>query len=338
MNHEEKLIALINDQMPPSPLRKSKSGEVDSEVIRLGDREYLFSTDDFSREDLLPENDPFTLGWNLACAALSDIVASGGKPLLYGHSMVIPPAWDDSYIQNFSAGIAAVLKAYSVSFMGGDLGISDKWRYTASVLGTPLGRIVNRRGCQAGDTIFLTGKIGAGNLAAMTSLFSSSEKLNGLLQREPICFPVHVGLSQLITDYASCAIDTSDGVFAALQTISDLNDTGFQIINLPYHPLAKLAVQALDLPPLPLFLGECGEYEILFCVPQSKRETLMSDLREMALEICELGYITADPQQRSVLLQNTWLNLADYRLKARDFAQVQHYLAAMLEWVCKRNT
>ncbi len=56
MSYEKIIIDLINSVMPKSPLRKSKSGEVDSEVIQLGDKDYLFTTDEFSKEDLLQEN------------------------------------------------------------------------------------------------------------------------------------------------------------------------------------------------------------------------------------------------------------------------------------------
>ena len=233
MNYEAKLIELINGEMPLSPLRKSKSGEVDSEVILLGDKEFLFSMDDCSNEDLLPEKDPFMLGWCIACGAISDIIGAGGKPLLYAHSMVIPRDWDEEYLRSFSKGIAAVLAEYSISFCGGDLGIADKWRYTASMIGIPTGRIVNRIGCKNGDAIFITGRIGAGNLAAITTLFADNESIMELLKGNKIGFPTHTRLSGLLSKYATCAIDTSDGVFSALQTISTLNNTGFKLNSLP---------------------------------------------------------------------------------------------------------
>ncbi|GAB1366689.1 MAG TPA: AIR synthase related protein [Candidatus Cloacimonas sp.] len=338
MNYEERLIALINDQMPSSPLRRSRSGEVDSELILLGGQEYLFSMDDFSHEDLLPEKDPFLLGWNLACAALSDLIAAGGNPLVYAHSMVIPQTWDEAYIKSFTQGISAVLQEYSVSFSGGDLGVSENWRYTASVLGKPLGRLINRKGCQAGDSILLTGKIGAGNLAALSCLFTGREELNGLVKAEDIRFPIHSRLAQIIAKLASCAIDTSDGVFAALHTISQLNETGFQIKNLPWHPQAALAAKALNLPELPLFLGECGEYEILFCIPRQQRDALLACLREAAVVASELGVITANPRQRILYWENHHIDLTDYSLRARDFGRVQDYLKAMLDWVYDRVT
>lgn len=337
MNDEEKLIKLINGVMPKSPLRKSRSGEVDAEVILLGDKKYLFSTDDFSAEDLFIESDPFWLGWNIACGALSDIVAAGGKPLVYAHSMVLPRIWGEEHIRQFSSGVSAVLKAYSVSFIGGDLGRSDKWRYTASVIGTPFGRIVNRKGCKAGDTILLTGKAGAGNLAAISRIFWDNELIRGLTDGETVRFPTHEKLAPLIAKYASSAIDTSDGVFTALQTIAKLNKAGFQLCEPPYYPQALKAARFLRLPLLLLLLGECGEYEILFTVSKKHKEALQAELKDLEIEACELGEITSKPEQQSVVSENITYNLADYTIRARDFDNVRDYLQAMITWVKKAN-
>jgi len=337
MNNEEKLIKLINGVMPQSPLRKSKSGEADAEVILLGDNKYLFSTDDFSSEDLFIETDPLGLGWNIACGALSDIVAAGGKPLVYAHSMVVPKAWDEEYLRQFSLGISAVLKAYSVSFIGGDLGISDMWRYTTSVIGAPIGRIVNRKGCKAGDTILLTGKVGAGNLAAISRIFAEKEGIIELLKGKPVKFPTHEKLAPLIAKYASCAIDTSDGVFAALQAIAKLNNTGFRLYEPHFNPEALQAARLLQLPNVLLLLGECGEYEILFTVSPKHKEALQEELRNLEIEAYELGEITAKPDQQSVVSENLYYSLADYTIRARDFDDVRDFLQAMISWLKKAN-
>lgn len=331
MSSEHKIIDLINSVMPKSPYRKSVCNEVDSEVIRLGDKDYLFTIDDFSPEDLLRDNDPFLLGWNLACGAISDIIAAGGKPLVYSHAMVVSPSWDEEYLKAFSTGISAALQQYSVSFIGGDLGIGDPWRYTASVIGEPVGKIVNRRGCQDGDAIFLTGKIGAGNLDAAISLYS--ENFKKLLSNVKNRFNSHEKLPTLIAKYASCAIDTSDGVFAALETISELNGTGFQLDNLPYIGKGILASKLLRLPELLLFLGECGEYEILFTVNGQNKEAMKADFKKQAIPAYELGYVTGDAKVRTVCYQNHRHSLIDYNLKARNFANVKDYLKAMITWV-----
>jgi len=335
MSYESSLIALINGVMPPSPLRKSLPGEVDAELIRLGDKDFLFTTDDFSAEDLLREDQPFELGWNLACGAISDIIAAGGKPLVYAHAMVIPATWDEPYLREFSRGISAVLGQYSVSFIGGDLGRGQTWRYTASVIGVPEAKALTRRGCRAGDAIMITGRIGAGNLMAAMGLFPDIQAAS--LKDATLRFSTHPKLAEIISPCASSAIDTSDGVFAALQTLCDLNGTGFSLGKLPLHDQGLLASRLLGLPDLLLFLGECGEYEILFTVSQPHKKQLMADLCKQEIEIHELGQITANPGQKTVLHEDRHYDLDDYRIKARDFEGVSAYLKAMTVWLEKRG-
>jgi thiamine-monophosphate kinase len=337
MNHERSLIDLINSVMPVSPLRKSRSGEADAELILLGDKEYLFTTDDFSSEDLFWEGDPFDLGWNLACGAISDIIASGGQPLVYAHAMVVPPAWDGPYIREFSRGISAVLQEYGVSFIGGDTGRAEKWRYTASVIGFPVGKALGRRACRAGDAIFVTGQIGAGNLMAALSLYAGDHNLDTLPRAGGTRFSTHTKLPGIISKYASSAIDTSDGVFAALQTLADLNGTGFKIGDLPFLSRGLLASRLLELPPLLLLLGECGEYEILFTVSQGHKELLKDELNRQDIEAHELGEITSNAGQKTVLHENRPYDLESYSLKARDFDRVEDYLKAMAGWLQRRG-
>ncbi len=333
MNLESKIIELINHEMPQSPLRKSISGEVDSEVILLGDKEYLFTTDDFSREDLLREHDPYILGWNIACGMISDVIASGGKPLTYSHSMVIPGYWDDIFIKRFSQGISKVLKRYAISFIGGDLSLSDHWRYTASLIGKPGVRIINRHGCQAGDSIFLTGKIGAGNLDAVFNLYSYIDQVKLIADQTTNKFTVHDKLPDLIAKYASSAIDTSDGVLSALLSITELNNTGFKINNLHFHSKGRLLSKTLNLPQLLLFAGECGEYEILFTVNKSLKNSLSNELTRQKIKAYEIGLMTDDSTQKLVSYHKKEYNFAKYNIKARDFKQVHEYLKSMIEWI-----
>lgn len=331
MQIESKIIKLINQQMPKSPLRKSISGEVDSELIQLGNQQYLFTTDDFSKEDLFREYDPFVLGWNLACGSISDIIASGGKPLTYSHSMVISKDWDFSFIKKFSQGVAKVLKKHSISFIGGDLGIADQWRYTASVIGEASERTVNRRGCQSGDSIFITGKIGAGNLDAVYSLTTSNSHHHFQFNNKPNKLNTYHQLFDVISEYASCAIDTSDGVFNALLAIAEINQKGFILNHLPFLPLGLKVAKALDLSALLLFLGECGEYEILFTVNAQDKERLKAELSKRKIEAHELGMIVSQPFIKRVEHKRKIYDLKDYNIKARDYRNVHDYLNAMIQ-------
>ena len=162
MDEEKRIIRLIDEIIP----RAGRSFESDSEIFTLGNMTMLFSIDEFSKEDNLRESDPMVLGANLATGSISDILASGGVPLYYAHAMVIGRNWDDEFIKKFSKGIADVLSRAKMTFLGGDMGKSETWHYTAAVIGRAAKKPVLRTGAQAGDSIYITGEIGAGNLEA----------------------------------------------------------------------------------------------------------------------------------------------------------------------------
>ncbi|MCD4745255.1 MAG: hypothetical protein K8R58_03045, partial [Bacteroidales bacterium] len=124
MNKEKKIINNFLSQLPKSSQHINDFFESDAEIIDFGSKQMLFTTDEFSGEDMLRDDDPYMLGWNMAVCTISDILASGGTPKFYAHSVQVSKNWDHSYIENFSKGIADVLNLSGAAFIGGDLGMS----------------------------------------------------------------------------------------------------------------------------------------------------------------------------------------------------------------------
>ena len=147
----EKAICELFSSMLPSG-RANDCFESDAEIISLnGTPNGLFTTDEFSAEDLFRENDPYLLGWNIAAGAISDILACGGVPLYYAHALTVDPRWDAAYLRGLGTGVRDVLKATGARFIGGDCGRSEVWRCTVSVIGWCEGAPVRRRGARPGD-------------------------------------------------------------------------------------------------------------------------------------------------------------------------------------------
>jgi len=334
MSKEKEIINLVTSKMPVSPLRKSNCFEVDAELIRLGDIDYLFTTDDFSIEDRFRYNNPYNLGWNLASASITDIIASAGKPLIYSHSLVVASDWTNEYIEKLSEGIGAVLKEYGVSFAGGDLSVSENWRYTASVIGLPVSIPLTRIGAKPGDIIYVSGEIGKGNLEAAISLYSDKKVIGLLTNKISNSFQCLKKLPALLSEFATCSIDTSDGLVSGLKTISELNGTGFSISNLPYSKIGLMAAKALKLPKTLLAAGECGEYEILFTVNPDREEELQKYSIENSIEIRRIGKVTIEAQW--IQEKNVKFNMDSFCLSARDYIDVKEYLKHMIDWI-KQN-
>jgi len=333
MNNEREIIKLIDSILPTSALKKSKCMESDAEIFELNGEDYLFTTDEFSAEDLFRENDPYTLGWNIAASSISDIFAAGGKPLFYSHAMTLKPDWDESYIKNLTKGIAAVLKKTGVVFLGGDLGSSPVWRYTASVIGKAVAKPLSRKGAAPGDLIYITGKIGMGNLEAALKLYSDNLPIKTITSRIKNRFQLRNREVELISKFATSCLDTSDGVLNGLQTICELNNRGFAISDLPYLKQGLAAAKLLNMPKTLLFMGECGEYELLFTVNPESEDEFLESARKAGLEFFKLGSLS-DEENKQILTENNCdINFAGFELAARNFADVKQYLKELKSWI-----
>ena len=146
-------------------------------------------------------------------------------------------------------------------------------------------------------------------------------------------FHTHTKLAKIISKYASSAIDTSDGVLSALHTLSEINQKGFQIREIPYISKGIVASKILNLPKLLLFFGECGEYEILFTVNEHNKRSVIKKFKADKLDIYEIGEIIENYKDKSISCSGKYLDVSDYNLNARDFENVKDYLKEMINWI-----
>jgi thiamine-monophosphate kinase len=304
--------------------------ETDSSVFKVGEEEWLFTTDEFSTEDNFRSSDGPVLGWNLAAATISDILAAGGIPAFYGHSVTIQNDWDNRFIEGLSKGISRCLHEAGAAFLGGDLGMSDHWRYTGTAIGRKLTSL-SRKGAKEGDVIFMTGHAGAGNLEAALKLYSEYKTLKPLLGMVSVKFPLRIKEAALVRKYANCCIDSSDGLFRALKDLARISRTGFEVASIPYLSQGQLACMLLGKPVEILFLGECGEYELVFTVSGQREKEFLTEARAGGLEFSKLGHITEEKQ----LIRNNHktIDLSGYSIFARNYENVEDYIREVVHFI-----
>ncbi len=332
MNREKRIIELITDIMPQTKHRISKCFESDSELIQFGNNNLLFSIDGFSSEDMFCDNIPYTLGWNMAVGGLSDIFASGGKPLFYAHSVVAGKNWDDNFIKKFSKGIADVLKKTKTEFIGGDFGKSDKWGYTAAVIGKIDGTYLTRKGASVGDLLYITGRIGGGNIEAALSLYSGDKRFEKLKHIFNNKFNLRIKESLLVKEYATSSIDTSDGVYNGLDTISEINHTGYVVEGLPYVKNGMILASLASMPKALLFLGGCGEYELLFTIKEKDEKEFLRKAKKQKLSFYKIGKI-ASSDIKVLIEDDKEINLNRLNISARDYDNIRDYLNDLLKYL-----
>lgn len=335
MNREKEIINHILEILPKSNLHSNSFFESDAEVLSLNGKQFLFTIDEFSQEDFFRDDRAFQLGWNVACSTISDILASGGRPTLYAHSMMFnPDHWNDKYIKDFSKGVAEVLKTSNSGFIGGDTGYSDSWRYTGVAIGET-DKPISRIGAERGHLIYMTGKVGAGNLEAALKLYSDHKILSKLTASFRLNLPLRIKESELISYYASCCIDSSDGLLAALSTIADLNEVGFYIENLPYLMEGEWACKLTSKPLSMLFMGECGEYELVFTLSEENEKPFLAKAHDSNLSFTKIGRITENAI-KELHTKKSEIDFCDYNIRARDFSEINDYLEELKHYA-KRN-
>ncbi|MBA4409323.1 MAG: thiamine-phosphate kinase [Bacteroidota bacterium] len=328
---EKELIDIFLTELPVSPYMQNKFFESDAEVLTCGTGKLLFTTDEFSDEDLFRTDNPFRLGYNLAAATISDILAVGGIPYAYAHAVRASSSWDREYVTKLAQGIAAVLKICEIGSIGGDMGMASHWSYTGTCLGFSPNPI-SRKGATERDHIYMTGAIGAGNIEAAFSLFDREQFVQLESQFVDNYFPVRIKESQLIGQWASCCIDSSDGVLNALNTLAELNGLGYKVENLPYLPETKLLCRLLKVPKEALFMGECGEYELVFAVPPENNKAFLKVAHAKDLKFALIGEFTKAETRILTDDGKVW-NLERYNVSARDYNSRQDYLNKLLDFL-----
>ena len=185
----------------------------------------------------------------------------------------------------------------------------------------------------AGDLIYLSGEIGAGNLEAALRLYGGRNPQIS----EPIKtqFPVRMRESALMRKFAACCMDTSDGVCAALNALADLNACGYAVADLPYLASGLEFCRRASLPGALLFLGECGEYELLFTIRPEREEAFLIEAQKLGCPFHRIGTITGTG--RKLREDGRAIDLESWGRQARDFESPAQYLAALGRWLDRQQ-
>lgn len=336
MSTENQIISEILKNFKKTPLHKNNFFESDCEIINLGNKDYLLTVDSYSEEDHFRVDDPFTLGVNLAIGTISDIFACGGKPILFFNSFTKEESWDLDYVNLLSKGIASVLEKCDIGFVGGDIGFSDRWNFTGIVIGETE-KLIKRTGIKLNDLIYVTGEIGNGNFEAASRLINQRYELNSLFKQNKVVFPLRQRESRLISKHANACIDTSDGLFKSLNILSEVNNTGFIISEIPYSLIGSDLVKLLDLPPETLMFGESGEYELLFTVSPNLEEELIVEAESKDINLHKIGTVVNE-SKKILRAYNRDFDLSDFNIWGRDFDDHYDYILSLSEYLRNKIT
>lgn len=226
------------------------------------------------------DTSPRAIGHKAVAVNLSDIAAMGAKPSWISLAITLPDI-DEAWLLEFCEGVFELCEFYNVELIGGDT-TQGPLSITITAQGfTPEGSYLSRSGAKSGDWLYVTGDLGDAALAL--------QQITGRVDLEPqfidtirrkLDYPrPRVLAGQTIREYASSAIDLSDGLIADLGHICQASNVGANVV-LDALPLSTIMCDSLltdDAIALALSGGD--DYELLFTVSEDNKvgmETAMS--------------------------------------------------------------
>ena len=250
---------------------------------------------------------PYLLGHKALAVSLSDIAAMGARPLWSMTSIGVPDdVWQTEFAERLYDGLLDLADRYGVQLIGGDTSrTTDKIVIDSIVVGEcAADTTVMRSGAKPGDTIFVTGSLGAAaaglrliergaHLAEQNHGDEDSQKLDHVLLRQLRPEP-RVGWGIVLGEerLATSMIDLSDGLSSDLNRLCTAANVGALIDStlLPIdHRVTELCGRrALD--PLQLALHGGEDFELLFTVKPEDVKKLPR--RVDGVELQRIGEIT----------------------------------------------
>lgn len=228
----------------------------DCAVLEVGG-ETLILTHDMMVEGVhwLAGQDPADVAWKLLATNLSDLAAKGAEPIgvLLGYTL----AGDNA---RFAEGLGEALAHFGVPLLGGDTVRSPG----AQAVGlTALGRatcqpVPSRSGARAGDSVWITGPVGAAMLG-FEALSAGSTSQDTSAYRRPV---PRLAEGRALAPVVTAMMDVSDGLLLDASRMAEASGVTFALdpaaIPLPAGLPADRSDDAMR-------WGD--DYELLFTLP-----------------------------------------------------------------------
>ncbi|MGB9009646.1 MAG: thiamine-phosphate kinase, partial [Candidatus Acidiferrales bacterium] len=203
--------------------------------------------------------------------------------------------WLDSFLK----GMARAARELGVTIIGGDTTKSDRLFISITALGEIApGRALTRSGAEAGDLIYVSGKLGRAQLGLELVLRGLAGDPSFRALTRPHLYPkIRIALGEWLAQHhiASSAMDLSDGLSTDLARLCAASQVGAKIyankiptVTIPATAARILGNRKLD--PLQLALHGGEDYELLFTVPPSQAKKLRA--APGASELTAIGEIT----------------------------------------------
>lgn len=288
------VVDWLGDRTPPPPIGIGD----DAAALRPAPALHTLITTDsvvFGRH-FNAEMDPYLVGGKLLRRNLSDIAAMGGLPQQAVIAAFLPAHTAIAWLRRFYTGLADCARHFIVEIVGGDMAQTTSDLAINMTLLGHADRLLTRCGGQIGDTIAVTGPLGAS------------------FPERHLIFTPKLAEGQLLAKHSgvTAAMDISDGL--GIDLLALLPDNASALLHtdrIPIHPDATTAAVRSGRSPIWHACNDGEDHELLFLADPTHWQSLCDDFIRHALPppiaIGSLGHRAHAP----ILCANSLQPLAD---------------------------
>ncbi|HEY9321290.1 MAG TPA: thiamine-phosphate kinase [Achromobacter sp.] len=244
-----------------------------------------------------PDVDPRALGHKALAVNLSDLAAMGARPIGCVLGLALPRL-DEPWLAAFADGFHALAAAHGCPLIGGDTTRSaHDLAISVTVFGAvPASQALRRDGAQAGDDIWVSGELGAADVAyrLLDGQYPADAPLLAATRGALEWPQPQVALGLALRGVAHAAIDLSDGLLQDLGHILAASGVGASI-EFSRMPVAA-ALATMDAAPLQrAVLGGGDVYQLCFTAPAAKRDAVQAAGLVANARVTRIGQTLAQP-------------------------------------------
>ena len=277
----------------------AKNLEDDVAKISLKKNEYLVLSKDLIIEDIhfKKADGAYKIASKLLLTNLSDLAASGAKPLYYMLGFSSGKNLDEKFVDNFCLGLKDIGKKYKISLIGGDsISSPDRLFFSITILGikNKNDADLKRSAGKKEDLIFVSGTIGDAFLGLQIRKNKLPEN-DYLLSRH--FFPTaqtKLGLILAKNKLAHAAIDLSDGLLADLNHICQTSKLDAIIYQdkIPLSKEAKLFLKHNNNFSISDLISGGDDYELIFSVNKKFQKEIATLSKKLKTPLTCIGKLT----------------------------------------------
>lgn len=254
----------------------------------------------------LLDDKPEDIGWKALAVSVSDLAAKGAEPLVYQMALSFPQNPTHDFLKGLTKGLADAQQSFGIQLSGGDCDRRPgPLSITITVIGeVPYNKMVHRTGARIGDNLFVSGTLGEAALGLKIRRKDINIKLWNLneseifeLEKRYLRPKPRLDVKEILRQYATSAIDLSDGLYKDLHHLTSASKCGaeIQFANIPLNPIVRKILN-IDRETFNLILNGGDDYEILFSVPNHLEKDVKKISQKLGVSITKIGTLTNNRQ------------------------------------------